>query len=225
MRIQRLRQGLVKDLVRNPYTQIFDKILSEKTLPLLESVPNHVHDKIIFNRHARSSLVLAQTSLTAIISDLREHTERISLIRKVEASKNEDMQMEASRLKAAFNTMNMKSGSTNYILAMDSELEYICALLEHEAYSREQGAAPTDLIQDFLQNLDAVDDNSEVFLYSSGSSGVDVDAEISRAWCHDQVAILQTHESGLDQVNVLIRKIGFLRIVLASLVHKFFFRV
>src|SRR6202034_2010744 len=124
------------------------------------------------NQHARSSLVLAQNSLTSIISDLREHTERISLIRKVEYSKNEDMQLEANRLEAAFNSMNMKSGSTNYILTMDPELEYICALLECEAGSREQGAAPTDLIQNFLQELDAEDDNSDVCLYSSG---VDVD--------------------------------------------------
>ena len=187
------------------YSQTFVKISSE-TLPLLESVPNHVDDKTIFNQHTRSSLVLAQTSLTAIISDLREHTERISLIRKVEASKNEDMHMEASRLKAAFNSMNMKSGSNNYILTMDPELEYIRALLEDEADSRAQGAAPTDLIQDFLQNLDAEDDNSDVSLYSSG---VDVDAEISRAWCHDQLAILQRYESGLDQVIFLIRKSGF----------------
>lgn len=201
MRIQRLRQGLVKDLVRT-YTQTFVKISSE-TLPLLESVPYHVHDKRNFNQHARSSLVLAQTSLTAIISDLREHTERISFIRKVEASKNEDMQMEASRLKAIFDSTNLKSGSTNYILTMDPELEYICALFEHEAVSREQRAAPTDLIQDFLQELDAEDDNSEVFLYSSGA---DVDAEISRAWCHDQLVLLQMHESGLDQVNSLIQK-------------------
>lgn len=114
--------------------------------------------------------------------------------------------MEANRLKAAFNSMNMKSGSTNYILAMDPELEYICTLLEREADSREQGAAPTDLIQDFLKELDAEDDNSEVFLYSSG---VDVDAEIRRAWCHDQIAILQTHESGLDQVISLVQKSGF----------------
>lgn len=207
IQIQRLRQSLLKDLVRNLYTQTFVKISSE-TLPLLESVPNHVHDKSIFNQHARSSLVLVQTSLTAIISDLREHTERISLIRKVEASKNEDIQMEANRLKAAFNPMNMKSIS---ILTMDPELEYICALLEHEADSREQGAAPTNVIQDFLQELDAEDDNSDVFLYSSE---VDVNAEISRAWCHDQIAILQTHESGLDQVKFLIQKSGFYKMYL-----------
>ena len=107
--------------------------------PHLESVPNHVHDKSIFNQHTRSSLVLAQTSLTAIS--------------KAEAFKNEDIQMEANRLKAAFNPMNMRSGSTNYILTMDPELEYICALLEREADSREQRAVPTDLIQDFLQEL------------------------------------------------------------------------
>lgn len=178
---------------------------------LLESVPNHVHDRGIFNQHVRSSLVLAQTLLTAIITDLREHTERTSLIRKVEASKNEDIQMEVKRLKAAFNPMNMKSSSTNYILTMDPELEYICALLEREADSREQGAAPTDLIQDFIQELDPEDDNSEVF---RDSSGVDVDAEISRAWCHDQIAILRTHESGLDQVIFSIQKSGFTKCTL-----------
>ena len=194
---------------------MFVKISSE-TLPLLESVPNHVHDKSIFNQHARSSLVLAQTLLTAIIADLQEHIERISLIRRVEASKNEDIQMEANRLKAAFDPMSTKSGSTNYILTMDPELEIICALLEREADSREQGAAPIDLIQDFLQELDAEDDNSEVFL---DSSGVDVDAEVSRAWCHDQIAILQTHESGLDQVIFLNSKVGFLQNVLT---HKYF---
>lgn len=170
-----------QNLIRNP--------------PLLESVPNHVHGKNKFNQYARSSLVLAQTLLTATISDLREHTNRFSLIHKVESSNNEDIQMEANRLKAAFNSKNMKS--TSYILTMDPELEYICALLEREADSREQGAAPTDLIQDFLQELDAEGDKSEV------SSGVDVDAEISRAWCHDQTAILQTHESWLDQVKSL----------------------
>ena len=193
-----------------------------KPSPCLESVPNHDHDKIIFNQRARSSLVLAQTSLTAITSDLREHTERVSLIRKVEASKNEDMQMEANRLKAAFNSMDMKSGATSYILTMDPELEYICALLEHEADSREQGAASTDLIQDFLQVLDAEDDNSEVFLYSSG---LDVDAEVSRAWCHDQLAILQTHERGLIQVNLLIRKSSFYKIYLQVWLTNLFFRV
>ena len=199
MRIQRLRQGLWKDLVRYLIRSNICQISSET---LLEGFPNYVHDKSIFiNQDARSSLVLAQTSLEAIISDLQEHTERISLIRKVETSKNEDIQMEANRLKAAFNSMNMKSGATNYILTMDPELEYICSLLEREADSREQGAAPTDLIQDFLQELDAEDDDSEVFPHPSK---VDVDAEISRAWCNDQIAILQTHESGLDQVNSLV---------------------
>jgi hypothetical protein len=195
--------------------------ISSETLPLLESAPIHIHDKFIFNQHARSSLVLTQISLTDIISDLRDHTESISLIQKVEASKNEDMQMEASRLKAALSSMNMKSGSTNHILTMDPELEYICALLEHEADLREQGTPPTDLIQDFLQNLDAEDDKSEVFLYSSG---VDVDAEISRAWCYNQFAILQTHEYGLDQVTILVRKSGFyeLYFVYKFGSHKFF---
>jgi hypothetical protein len=124
----------------------------------------------------------------------------------VEASKNEDTQMEANRLKAALNSMDTKSCFTNNILSMDPDLECICALLEHEADSREQGAAPTDLIQDILQKLEAEEDDSEVFLYSSG---VDMDAEISRAWCHDQLAILQTYESGLDQVKFLIRKSSF----------------
>jgi hypothetical protein len=221
MRIQRLRQSLLKDLVRNPYTQTFQVVkISSETLPLLESVPDHVDDKSIFNQHARSSLVLAQTSLTAIISDLREHTERISLIRKVEVLKNEDIQMEANRLKAASNFMNIKSGSTNYILTMDPELEYVCALLECEADSREQGTAPTDLIQNFLQELDAGNDNSGVFLYPSG---VDVDTEICRAWCHDQIAILQMHESGLDQVNFLIQKSGFYKMYLQVWLIQVFF--
>ena len=216
MRIQRLRQGLVKDLVGNPYTQTFLKISSET----LESIPNYAHGKTIFNQHSRSSLVLAQISLSAIISDLRDHAERISLILNVETSKNEDMRMEASRLKAAFDSMNIRSCSTNYILTMDSELEYICALLEHEADSREQGAAPTDLIQDFLQNLEAEDDNSEVFLYSSG---INVDDEISRARCHDQVVILQMHERGLDQVKFLIQKSGFYELDLQVWLTSFFF--
>ena len=189
----------MKDLVRNPYTQIFVKKFHPK--PLLESVPNHVHDKSIFNQHARSSLVLAQNSLTAIISDLREHIERISLIHKEEYSKNEDMQWEANRLEAAFNSMNMKSGSTNYILTMDPELDYISALLECEADSRERGAAPTDLIQNFLPELDAEDDNFDVCLHSLG---VDVDTDINRARCHDKISILQTHESELDQVRRFI---------------------
>ena len=139
----------------------------------------------------------------------------------MEASKNEDMQMEANRLKAALNSMNMKSCSTN-ILSMDPDLECICALLEHEADSREQGAAPTDLIQNILQKLEAEDDDSEVFLYSSG---VDVDAEISRAWCHGQLAILQTYESGLDQVKFLIRKSSFYEMYLQVWLTVSFFRV
>lgn len=193
-------------LVERSGEEFIHSDISQNLIPIPESVQNHV-----FNEHVRSSLVLAQTSLTAMISDLREHTERISLIRKVEASKNEDIKLEANRLKAAFNSMNVKSGSTNYILTMDPELDYICALLEREADSREQGAAPTDLIQDFLQELDPENDNSEVFLYSSG---VDVDAEISRAWCHDQIAILQTHESGLDQVIFLIQGSSFYELYL-----------
>jgi hypothetical protein len=132
----------------------------------------------------------------------------------VEASK-EDIQMEANRLKAAFNSMNMKSGSINYILTMDPELEYICASLERGADSREQRGATTDLIQDFLQE-DADDDDSEV------SSGVNVDAEISHAWCHDQIAILQTHENGLDQVTFLIQKSGFTKCTCKFGPHKYF---
>ena len=178
----------------NPHIQIFVKISSE-TVAWLENISSHAH---ISYQHARSCLVLVQTSLTAIFTDLREYTGSLSLIHKGEASKNADLQMEANRLKAALKSVNLKSGSTNIILTMDPELEEICALLEREANSRERGAAPTDLIQDFLQELVSQDDNSEVFL----DRAVDVDAEVSHAWCLDQIAILQTYESGLDQVNL-----------------------
>lgn len=154
-----------------------------------------IHDKDITKQHARSSLLQAQT-LKAIMANLQEHTERFSLIRKEEISKNEDIQMEANRLKAVFGSM--KSGSTNYILTMDPELEDICALLEREADLREQGAAATDIIQVLLQEFDRHDDNSEEV--SLERLAVDVDAEISHACCLDQIAILQTYESGLDQV-------------------------
>ena len=66
-------------------------------------------------------LFLINVLVPLLFSDLREHTERVSLIRKVEAFKNEDMQMEANRLKAALNFMNMKSGATSYIITMDPE--------------------------------------------------------------------------------------------------------
>lgn len=109
--------------------------------------------------------------------------------------------MEAKRLEVALNSMNLKSDSTNYIRTMDPELEEICALLEHEADSRERGAAPMDLIQNFLQALDTQDDNSEVFL----EPAVDLNAEIRHAWYLDQIALLQTHECGLDQVIFLFK--------------------
>ena len=161
----------------------------------LDHVPNHVHDKYATHQYARSSLLRAQTSLATIIADLQEHTERFSLIRKEEAFKNEDMQMEANRLKAALRSM--KPSPTNYIPTMDPELEDICALLERESASKGGAAAPTDVLRDFLQELDEQDDTSEVF--------PDVGAEISHACCLDQIAILQTYESGLDQV-FFIRK-------------------
>ena len=161
-----------------------------------------VHDKDIVDRQARSSLVRAQTSLIAIVADLREHTERLSLIRKEEALRNQDIHTEANRLKAAFR--HIRSGSTKSILAMDPELQDICALLEREVASRERGLVTADL-EDFLQELDEQDDNSEVFLEPLG---VDVDAELYRAYCLDQIAVLQTYESGLDQVSFLFT-IGF----------------
>jgi hypothetical protein len=204
MRI-RLRQELSKDLVRNPHIQTFVEISSE-TLVLLENVSNHVH---ISNQPARSSLVLAQTSLTAIITDLKEHTGRFSLIRKEEASKNEYIEIEANRLKRA---LKSKSGFTNYILTMDPDLEEICALLEREADSRERGAAPTGFIQNFLQELDTQDANSDCRI----KKDLDVDAEISHAWCLDQIAILLTHESGLDQVIFCIQKSGFTNLPVGS---------
>ncbi|KAF8806679.1 hypothetical protein BYT27DRAFT_7339244 [Phlegmacium glaucopus] len=176
------------------------------------------HDKNITNEHARSSLAQAQTSLTAIIADLREHTERLSLIRKEEAFKNEDIQMEADRLKAAFKSM--KSGPTNHILTKNPELEDICALLEHEATSRERGAAPTNLLQSILQELDGQDDDSEVFLEPSA---LDVDAEISHARCLDQIAILRTYETGLDQalesLDVVLTPLERLHTSLAKVWH------
>jgi len=166
-----------------------------RILALLDHVPNYAHDKDVTNQLARSSLVRTQTSLTTIIADLREHTERLSLIREEEAFKKEDIQMEANRLKAVFKSMN--SGPTNNTFTKNPELGDICALLEREAASRERGAAPTDLLQNFLQDLDGQDDNFGVFLETSA---VDVDAEISHAICLDQIAILQTYETGLDQV-------------------------
>lgn len=178
--------------MRNPYINICQNLIGNA---LSENVSNHVH---ISDQRARSSLALAQTSLTAIVTDLQEYIGRSSFIRKEEASTNEDIvRMEANRLKAVLNSINLKSSSTNYILTMDPELEDTCALLEREADSRERGAAPTDLIQDFLQGLDAQDDNP-IFL----NPAVDVDAEISHAWCLDQIAMFQTHESGLDQVHL-----------------------
>lgn len=153
-----------------------------------------------------------------MITDLKEHTGRFSLIRKEEASKNEYLQIEANRLKRA---LKSKSGFTNYILTMDPELEEICASLEREADSRGRGAAPTGFIQDFLQELDAQDTNSDCRI----KKDLDVDAEISHAWCLDQIAILLTHESGLDQV-IFVFKNRVLQNVFCKLAHtSIFFRV
>jgi hypothetical protein len=127
--------------------------------------------------------------------------------------------MEANRLKAALKSVDLKSGSTNYILTMDPELDQVCALLEREADSRERGAAPTNIIRDFLQELNSQDDNSEVFL----DPAIDVDAEISHAWCLDQNARLQMHESGLDQVIFLIQQSSFTKCTLQVSSQKIFF--
>ncbi|KAF8161433.1 hypothetical protein B0H34DRAFT_857858 [Crassisporium funariophilum] len=153
---------------------------------------------------ARTRLADAQNGLLALISRLREHGETFAQIRKQEVYKREDLQFEAERLRRAFGST--KAGTRGLVDERDfvRELKGICALLEREetAGGAKGGGVLLDLLRELEEPEESEDEDEDENDTFPSASIMDVDATLSRAWDMDQLLILSTHETALDDALV-----------------------